>query len=174
MIQPAYCRTLARYNHWMNGKIYALCTGLSDAERREDRGAFFGSIHGTLDHLLYGDLAWLSRFTGDPPALPRLGSELHRHYSDLRSARAAVDERILEWSSALSSEWLATPLQFTSQTDGIRRELPAWVLVVHMFNHQIHHRGQLTTLLAQLGLDPGETDLHKLPGLATVTGRSSA
>ena len=76
MIDRAYCRTLARYNAWMNRKIYGLCAGMSDEERKRDRGAFFGSIHGTLNHLVYADLANLSRFTGDPPEVPPLGVDL--------------------------------------------------------------------------------------------------
>ncbi len=159
---------MARYNQWMNSKLYELCAGIPDAERKRDRGAFFGSVHGTLNHLLYGDLAWLSRFTGDPAQVPRLGAELYADFGELRAERRRVDVRILDWASDLPDAWLRSPFAFTSQTDGANRELPTWVLVVHLFNHQTHHRGQLTTLLTQLGHDPGETDLHKLPGLATV------
>ena len=63
MIAPAYCQLMARYNRWMNERLYALCAGLDDDERKRDRGAFFGSIHGTLNHLLWGDRMWLGRFT---------------------------------------------------------------------------------------------------------------
>ena len=168
MIDADYGRAMARYNRWMNQRLYTLCAVLEDAERKRDRGAFFGSIHGTLDHLLYGDLALLSRFTGDPPEMPRLGAPLHADFDQLAAERARVDARLLDWADGLTPEWLGRPLAFTSQTDGVTRELPAWTLVVHLFNHQTHHRGQLTTLLSQLGLDPGPTDLHKLPDLGRI------
>jgi uncharacterized damage-inducible protein DinB len=164
MIDVGYCRTMASYNAWMNQKLYALCAGLPDAERRRDRGAFFGSIHATLDHLLYGDLAWLGRFTGEPRELPRLGTPLHADFDALRREREAVDARLVAWAETLAPAWLEAPTRFVSQTDGVLRELPTWTLVVHLFNHQTHHRGQVTTLLSQLGLDVGPTDLHKLPG----------
>jgi len=166
VIDPAYCRAMTRYNRWMNEKLYALCAGLTDAERKRDRKAFFGSIHGTLDHLLYGDLALLSRFTGEPPEMPLLGALLYDDFAELSAERVRVDARLVAWADGLTHEWLELPFVFTSQTDGVTRELPAWTLVVHLFNHQTHHRGQLTTLLSQCGLDPGATDLHKLPGLA--------
>ena len=170
MIDAGYCETMAQYSSWMNEKLYALCEPVPDAERRRDRGAFFGSIHGTLNHLLYGDLSWMSRFTGDPSELPILGPELHTDFQELRGERERWDKRILEWSSVVRNDWLAAPMTFTSQTDGITRTLPTWVLVVHMFNHGTHHRGQVTTLLSQIGQDVGETDIHKVPGLAVVHG----
>ena len=166
MIDAAYCRVLAGYNRWMNEKLYALCAGLSDAERRRDRGAFFGSIHATLNHLMLGDLALLSRLTGDPPEVPPLGEELYADFDELAAARRALDARIERWADGVDAEGLATPLVYTSVVDGRTREIERWVLAVHLFNHQIHHRGQLTTLLSQLGLDLGSTDLPFAPGVA--------
>ena len=165
MIDAAYCRTLATYNEWMNRRLYALCAELDDAERRRDRGAFFGSVHGTLNHLVYADTAFLSRFTGDPPEAPPLGEELYTDFDELRGVREALDQRLIAWSAALSREWLAAPFTYTSKVDGLTRMLPAWILIAHLFNHQAHHRGQLTTLLSQRGLDPGITDLPFMPGL---------
>jgi uncharacterized damage-inducible protein DinB len=168
MHDPAYFRLMAEYNSWMNGRLYELCAGLSDAERRCDRGAFFKSIHGTLDHLLYGDLAWMSRFTGSPPEPPPLGVEICPDFEELRRARRRLDTEIRAWAASLRRDWLEAPFTYTSKVDGQTRTLPAWVLVVHMFNHQTHHRGQLTTLLMQAGLDPGVTDLPWLPSLSAT------
>jgi uncharacterized damage-inducible protein DinB len=168
MIDVEYCQTMARYNRWMNERLYELCAGIADAERRADRGAFFRSIHGTLDHIVYADLAFLSRFTGDPPDVPPLGQELYADFAELRSVRKAVDARLIDWTAKLSAEWLAAPFTYTSKVDGATRTLPTWVLVTHLFNHQTHHRGQLTTLLSQLGYDPGVTDLPFMPGVASV------
>jgi uncharacterized damage-inducible protein DinB len=168
MIDADYCQTLARYGAWMNSKLFVVCAGLSDDARKEDRGAFFRSIHATLNHILSGDLAWLSRFTGDPAAPPPLGVELFADFDRLAEERENCDARLQTWSVRVDRTWLESPMTFTSQTDGIKRTLPTWVLVVHMFNHGTQHRGQLTTLLKQIGLDAGETDIHKVPGLARI------
>jgi uncharacterized damage-inducible protein DinB len=78
VIDSEYCQVMARYGAWMNSKLFALCAGLSDDARKQDRGAFFRSIHGTLNHGLSGDLAWLSRFTGDPESPPPSASSCSR------------------------------------------------------------------------------------------------
>ena len=142
----------------------------TDAERRRDRGAFFGSIHGTLNHLLYADLAWLSRFTGEPAEVPPLGQELHADFEVLRAARVETDERLLAWLEGMSEPQLREPFRYRSNVDGATREVATWVIVTHVFNHQTHHRGQLTTLLSQLGHDPGVTDLPFIPGLVSGSG----
>jgi uncharacterized damage-inducible protein DinB len=169
MIDADFARTMAAYNRWMNERVYARCGELSDAERRRDRGAFFASIHGTLNHLVYADLAFLSRFTGDPPDVPPLGTELYADFAELAAVRAGLDARLVAWADALSEAWLAAPFTYTSNVDGRTRTLPTWVLVAHLFNHQAHHRGQLTTLLTQSGRDVGVTDLPFMPGVAAVS-----
>lgn len=170
MIDADYTRVMAAYNRWMNQRLLVVCDGIDDTERRRDRGAFFGSIHGTWNHLLYADLAFLSRFTGDPVEVPPLGKELHADFDELASARGALDERLTHWAAGVSEQWLRNPFTYTSKVDGVKRTLPSWLLVVHLFNHQIHHRGQLTTLLTQLGHDPGVTDLPFMPEIAGLCG----
>ncbi|MGF1566994.1 MAG: DinB family protein [Nodosilinea sp.] len=165
MSHPDYPITLARYNHWMNQRLYALCAQLSDQERKADRGAFFKSIHGTLNHLLYGDRVWMGRFTRQPADLPNMGQALYDDFAELRHAREAMDQTILDWAATLTANWLSQPFEYISGVDKQTRTLPTWLLVTHMFNHQTHHRGQITTLLSQLGYDPGVTDLPWLPGL---------
>lgn len=165
MINQAYCQTMAAYNQWMNQKIYAICAGLSEAERTQDLGAFFQSIHGTLNHLLYGDLAWLHRFTQQPFEPVPLGQTLYADFAELRAQRAKTDRVLIEWANSITETWLEQPFEYTSQIDQELRVLPTWVLVTHLFNHQTHHRGQVTTLLMQLGHDPGVTDLPWLPQL---------
>jgi uncharacterized damage-inducible protein DinB len=173
MITPSYCRAMAAYNRWMNARLYALCAELSDAERKRDRGAFFRSIHGTLNHLLYGDRSWMSRFLGRDLGWKGPADELYADYGELHAARQALDNMIIDWAAALSERWLRADVTYTSKIDGRVRTFPAWLLVTHMFNHQTHHRGQLTTLLSQLGLDPGVTDLPWLPELAELTATGS-
>jgi uncharacterized damage-inducible protein DinB len=153
---------LARYNQWMNQKLYAVCAGIPDVGRKKDLGAFFGSVHGTLNHLLFGDTVWMARFTGTAGPTEII-AEMHADFGALRKEQAAMDRRILDWAGSLTPEWLAAPLRFTSNVDRKTRVMPAWTLVAHLFNHQTHHRGQLTTLIKQLGRDPGITDIPWLP-----------
>ena len=158
-----WARTLARYNRWMNERLYPLCAGLSDEERKRDRGAFFRSIHGTLNHLLLADRIWLGRFTGAPFAVTSLDQELYADFAELRREREKTDGAIDVWAASLSAADLAGTLHYTSIVNPAPRSLPFWLATAHFFNHQTHHRGQLTTLLTQVGIDPGVTDLMWLP-----------
>jgi uncharacterized damage-inducible protein DinB len=160
-----YFELLARYNQWMNEKLYQVCAEIPDQKRKEDLGAFFQSIHGTLNHLLYGDKAWMGRFTGHPYSITVIGQNLYDNFEELREERIKTDQDIIEWSNSLSVEWLESPFEYTSNIDQKTRVLPTWILVTHLFNHQTHHRGQLTTLIKQLGYEPGITDLLWLPEL---------
>lgn len=163
MITAEHCHLMADYNRWMNRKLYEVCAGMDDAARKQDRGAFFGSIHSTLNHILYGDLAFMSRFTGEPEEVPPLGVDLYVEFDEMRRVRAALDDRIVEWAAGLTAEWLAGTLTYESKVDGVTRTVPHWAIVTHMFNHETHHRGQATTLLSQAGLDVGTTDIPFMP-----------
>ena len=156
---------MADYNVWMNRKLYGLAAGLADAERKRDLGAFFKSLHGTLDHILFADLVFLARLTGSAMPEGDFGGELHDDFGALRAEREAVDARILDWIAGLDRSGLGETLTFTSVVDGKTRTLPRWVMMTQMFNHQTHHRGQATVLLKQLGVDPGITDIPWLPAL---------
>ena len=160
MITPDHCHLMARYNEWMNSRLYALCADIPEADLHADRGAFFKSIYLSLNHIAYADLAFLSRLTRDPATVPEPGVDLFESsFAQLRSEREAIDARLLAWTPSLSPEWLAEPLTYTSKIDGRTRTMPKWVSMTHMFNHQTHHRGQITTLLSQMGLDIGSTDI---------------
>jgi len=156
-------RLLARYNQWINQRLYACCAQLPDADRKRDLRAFFKSIHGTLNHNLLGDKVWLGRFVGAPFKVESLSQELYADFDALRAERAALDERILAWTARLTPDWLAADFTYR-RGNGATISAPGWVLASHFFNHQTHHRGQLTTLLTQLGVDPGDTDLLFVPG----------
>ena len=147
----------------MNRRLFAACSALSDADRKANRSAFFHSIHSTLNHILFGDLAFMSRFTGNPATVPELGKDLYHEFDELQKARVALDARIVEWAPSLSEDWLAETLTYESKVDGVTRTIPRWTLVTHMFNHATHHRGQITTLLTQMGIDYGTTDLPFMP-----------
>ena len=141
MIDAAYCRLMADYTAWMNERLYSLCATLSDDERKADRGAFFRSIHSTLNHIMFADLAFMSRFTGDPATIPDLGVDIHESFDELHEQRLRLDRRLVAWSRAVTCDWLEADMTFVSKVDGLKRTLPRWVAVVQMFNHETHHRG---------------------------------
>jgi len=140
-----------------------------DAERKHDRGAFFKSIHATLNHLLSGDGVWLARFNGKtyPTAPP--GEALHDDFDQLRAARVAMDEEILSWARAVTPESLAEPMTWTAKLYAFTQTHPRWVQVAQMFNHQTHHRGQVHAMLTAAGVDVGPTDLPVMPILNTAS-----
>lgn len=163
-MNPEWLAALARYNRWMNDKLYGLAATLSDDERKRDRGAFFKSIHGTFNHLLVADRVWLSRFQGVEapdgfmaPGVRSLDHELYSDFDELRRERASTDAELSGWISQVTPEQLQAPLIFVRR--GQRQEFPLWWSVAHVFNHQTHHRGQITTLLSQQGHDIGSTDM---------------
>lgn len=162
MITPDYARTMAAYNRWQNENLYGAADKLSDAERKAPRGAFFGSIHATLNHLLWGDQIWMSRFAGTPR--PRAAgipdsTAMFESWGDLERERRAFDQVIIEWAGMLDAAWLQGDLTYFSGAAGREITKPKALLVTHLFNHQTHHRGQVHCMLTQAGLKPGDTDL---------------
>jgi uncharacterized damage-inducible protein DinB len=101
----------------------------------------------------------MGRFTGPVFVPTSLAQELHADFDELRRAREAMDARILEWVAGLTEQDLAGELRYTSIVNPAPRVMPMSLAVTHFFNHQTHHRGQVTTLLMQRGIDPGVTDL---------------
>ncbi len=164
-------KDMALYNQWMNEGLYSVCADIPDEERRKDRGAFFKSIHGTLNHLLLADKVWLGRFFGESFPVDGLDQELYHDFDGLTQERRKTDEVILEWADSLTEEILAGHLYYTSIVNPMPRKYEYWLAVTHFFNHQTHHRGQLTVLLNQCGKDYGVTDLIWLP---QVVARNTA
>jgi uncharacterized damage-inducible protein DinB len=165
MISPAHVQTMARYNKWQNESLYACADRLTDEERRRERGAFFGSIYKTLNHLLWGDRIWMHRFAGAPRPEGGIPESvgLVDAWEDLKRERAAFDEVIIGWAAKLDPRWLEGDLAYYS--GAAKRDItkPKWMLVTHLFNHQTHHRGQVHCMLTQCGQKPGATDLVGLP-----------
>jgi uncharacterized damage-inducible protein DinB len=164
MITPDYARLMARYNRWQNESLYGAARALSDAQRRQERGAFFGSIHATLSHLLWGDGAWMSRFSGSekPPGGISGSGALYGDWDDLCARRRTMDAQIARWADGLDPAWLAGDLTWFSGAAGREIRKPAGFLVAHFFNHQTHHRGQVHAMLTAAGAKPGDTDLFYL------------
>ena len=161
-------QTMAAYNRWMNEKLFAVCATLTDEERKRDRKSFFPSIHATLNHILLGDRVWFGRFIGKPFAVKSLDQELYAEFSALLAERERVDREIEAWTAGLSDAVLEGKLRYTSIVKPGPQEYDFWVCVTHFFNHQTHHRGQVTALLSQSGKDYGVTDLIWLPQLLPV------
>jgi uncharacterized damage-inducible protein DinB len=169
MFTGTYALLMAEYNRWMNEKVYAACATLTDEERKRDRGAFFKSIHTTLNHILNGDGIWLGRFNGKSyPSLPP-PQNLHDEFDHLRAARVGLDEEILAWARTMTPETLAEPMTWTARIYNFTQTQPRWLLVAQMFNHQTHHRGQVHAMLTAAGIDVGPTDLPVMPVLLETT-----
>ena len=136
MMPSNYYELMAQYNKWMDLKLYSVCAEIPEVDRKKDMGAFFKSIHGTLNHIYFGDLAWLERLR-DQKFTPReLGTDLFDDFHDLRKVQEKMDDEILDWSKTLSEEYLQKPYSYISNVDMKKRVIPTWVLAVHMFNHQ--------------------------------------
>jgi uncharacterized damage-inducible protein DinB len=148
---------MAGYNRWMNEKLYGICAALSDEERKRDRRAFFRSIHGTFNHLLLTDRGWLARFNGNPWPFPSLDQELYADFDELRRERGKTDRETEEFLAGITPERLDARFSYENYA-GEKFNHPLGPAMVHFFNHQTHHRGQVTTLLYQLGINPGVTD----------------
>lgn len=158
-----HVRAMSSYNAWMNARLYDACSQVSDAERKRDLGAYFKSIHRTLNHILLADRIWMGRFGGDPYSFQALDDELYADFEELRRARSIEDERIAAWIDTLSNADLDRELSYFSKVNPRPRRYPLWFALSHFFNHQTHHRGQVTTLLSQADVDVGVTDLIWLP-----------
>src|SRR5262245_60484202 len=118
MIDKAWVVLMAQYSRWMNEKLYAHAASLADEERKADRGAFFKSLHNTLDHIVWADTIWLGRFTGNIPQMPTAGSVLFPEFATLEARRRALDDEISAWAAGVDDTYLASPLTFTSRISG--------------------------------------------------------
>jgi uncharacterized damage-inducible protein DinB len=161
LVRPAFVRTMAAYNAEMNRRIYAAAQRLPEIERQRQRGAFWGSIHGTLCHLLWGDQMWMSRFDGW--AKPSVGLKdsptLIGDFKTLNEACIAADERMSAWAERLGEDWLQQDLVWFSAAAEREICMPRSKLVVHFFNHHTHHRGQAHAMITAAGGQTGDTDL---------------
>jgi uncharacterized damage-inducible protein DinB len=154
----AYFKILARYNRWANERLYAACTRLPAGEFEKPRQAFFGSIKGTLNHIMVGDRAWLDRLEGAPVQVKTYDEILYDDLQSLTRARAAEDARILRLMDDLGPDELGDTLYYTTIA-GDRAETPTYLVLGHLFNHQTHHRGQAHDQLSQTTVAPPPLDL---------------
>ncbi len=170
---PSLCALMAEYNRWMNQRLYDATSKLSADEVAKDRGAFFGSILGTLNHIAVADLLWLHRLVKLPDFAPiqrevsrfptpkTLSEPLAGSLASLAELRANIYEAVVEVASLVNDDLLGSTVHY-SNVAGQRQAKKLGLLLQHLFNHQTHHRGQATTLLFQAGVDVGVTDLNAL------------
>ena len=161
MITPGYIHMMARYNAWQNQSLYGAANTLDEGARQQDRGAFFGSIEQTLSHILWGDTIWMSRFDGwellEAENPHREG--FSRCWASLERARKVADQRLLDWAGRVAEDDLIGELSWYSGAVGREVTKPRALLIVHMFNHQTHHRGQVHAMLTAAGAKPDDTDI---------------
>jgi uncharacterized damage-inducible protein DinB len=153
----AYFERMAHYNIWANKLAYDACAKLPQAERDAPRRAFFPSIMRTLNHILVADRIWMSRLLGSPVSMA-LDAVLYEDFDELRIARETEDQAILEFMRTLTDAEVSSDLTYQSITAGAYT-MPRDLVLGHMFNHQTHHRGQLSNMLLEAGSDQLEIDL---------------
>ena len=165
LVTPDWVRLMARYNAWQNGVHLRLVPRLPEDEVSRDRGAFWGSLLGTLNHLLWADRMWLHRLADLPRPEASL-AESPRLTADVAAwaeARREADEDLSRWAGHLTAADLEGDLSWTSPAAGRTVTKPRALLVTHLFNHQTHHRGQVHAMLTAAGLRPDDTDLFLMP-----------
>lgn len=164
------CLLMAHYNQWMNEKLYQCASQLDEEDLNKDMGAFFKSVIGTLNHLLVADLIWLRRFATHPANFTslsplaefvettQLDQTITTDLAELTTQRMRLDQIILDFANELTDQDLATHFSYQNMKGEQFNDQLGYPLQ-HFFNHQTHHRGQLTTLFNQLDTDVGVTDL---------------
>jgi uncharacterized damage-inducible protein DinB len=155
----AHYRMFVHYNAWANRRLYTAAARLSVEQYRADRGAFFKSVHGTLNHLLTTDRIWMHRFTGKGDAPARLDAILFETFGELRQAREAEDRRIVEFVEALDEERIGGTIRYRRVSSPEQFEQQLAPALAHWFNHQTHHRGQVHAMLTGLVGEAPELDL---------------
>jgi len=164
MSSQEWALEMALYSTWQNDKLYGICDGLSDEERKRDRGLFFGSIHRTLDHILMVDrVLWDFTLTGEPPRNWDPNAKVTDDYPVLRQQRGDFDAMVLEQIRMQPKSWLDETLRYHHPRLGRDRVHPRQFPLMQMFNHGTHHRSQVTSALHAMGIDYGNTDLPYNP-----------
>jgi len=168
MITPDYVRLLARYNTWQNQQLRACLEALPADQLQADQGLFWGSVFGTANHLLWADMNWMHRFDCAPGHVLAMkdSARLCPTVAVWAAERFRTDGRITLWAKGLRSIDLAGRLRWHSPLAGGEVDKPLGELVVHMFNHQTHHRGQIHARLSAAGLVAPVTDLFLMPDTA--------
>ena len=150
---------MGRFNAWVNERLYGAVAGLPEAAYRDDRKAFFGSVHNTLNHLLVVDRLWLGRIEGIEHGIEALDQILYDDFTSLRTARRDEDRRLIELVDGLSEDRLRTPVEYRRIIGEGLEEARTGHILITLFNHQTHHRGQVHAMLTQAGVVPPPFDV---------------
>jgi uncharacterized damage-inducible protein DinB len=163
VVTPEYVRVMALYNRWQNERLYETCGALSDTARKADRGMFFRSIHNTLNHILVVDRVILRMVREGRPSPFEPRAVPYDSFETLRRERISLDAEILALADERKAEWLSEPMVFHSERLKRERRMPRAFMLCQLFNHQTHHRSQVTSELHKLGIDYGVTDMPQNP-----------
>ncbi|MFK7763129.1 MAG: DinB family protein [Roseobacter sp.] len=166
MIDPRYAQTMARYNIWQNTQLVPMLAAMTADELAADRGAFFGGLLATANHLLWGDTLWMSRFDSTisgPACAAADHTRLHDSLSGWTEDRRRMDKEIMRWADALTPADLAEDMTWFSAMKPGEMSSPISTAVVHFFNHQTHHRGQIHAMLTAAGRNAPVSDLAFMP-----------
>lgn len=170
MITPAYVAEMAAYARWQNDNVYRICDEIGQEERQRDRGLFFGSIHRTLDHICLVNQSILTFIDGTMPEPTPLDQVVWSDWEALKATRLLQDDTLLAGGQNWTEAWLAENVVMQSPRVDGPPPLPRWVMVVQIFNHQTHHRSQVTSALHAMGIDYGATDIPWRPGAGYFAG----
>lgn len=165
MITNSYLGMMSRYNRWQNKSLFGAAAQLHDDARKQDRGGFWRSIHGTLSHLYWADRIWFSRFgLVEAPAVPlKESASFVADWVELSDRRTALDDVIVGWCDSYRSGPISGELKWFSGALGREVEAPLAVVLPHIFNHQTHHRGQAHAMITAAGSVTMDTDLFLMP-----------
>ena len=150
---------MARFNEWANARLYGAVERLSDENYRLDRGLFFGSIHRTLNHLMVVDRLWTRRIDGEPHGIVSLDMQLYEDFAELSDVRVQEDRRLIRQVDGLDEERLGQPVRYRRIIGSGEAETRCSHILLTLFNHQTHHRGQITAALTQSGIEPPPLDI---------------
>jgi uncharacterized damage-inducible protein DinB len=165
MSNKDYALAMARYNLWQNESLMKAASEISEPERQADRGAFFGTVEKTFSHILWADRIWLSRFEKTEPPFVGIADSvaLIQSWDKFRTERVAFDQCIMDWAHKVSPDWFHGDLSWYSGAVGRNVTKPKSILVIQLFNHQTHHRGQIHAMLTACGAKPDATDVPFMP-----------
>lgn len=165
MISADYCRLMARYNTWQNTSLVTAADTLNNQDRKKDRGAFFGSISATFNHLYWADALMLARLTGNERPQKTITHSLTNpsDWTVFKSLRTQRDAQIETWANTITDAEMRGHVGWFPPDGSEKIEMSKQMCIVQMFNHQTHHRGQIHAMLTAAGAAPDVTDLPALP-----------
>ena len=150
---------MARFNQWANARLYDTVARLAEKDYRTDRKLFFGSIHRTLNHLMVVDRLWTRRIDGEPHGVSSLDMVLYDRFDELRKAREEEDRRLIRQVDALEHSDMRKSIRYRRIIGDAEAQTRCDHILITLFNHQTHHRGQIHAALTQSDIEPPPLDV---------------